>query len=340
MAAALPEARDGEMSWNECKARVRTMYGEAITVALLLGALALLVLASDVTAQQTHTERPVSLPPTKISAPRNEFSRGEEATIRGLIIGRNGDDMLVRDQFKRTNVVTLTQDTRIWSPTGLFKLERKERDATSLLAGLEVEVRGKGGSRGNLVAHQVRFHSSSLRVAQQIAAGEVALSNRISANKDSIHALRERMIDSLSAAEARARDSLEVINKRFEDMDRYDAKDSVTVMFAEGGDALDVNAQHALDALITKAVTLSGYLIEVRGFADATGDPAANLDLSQRRAQMVVHYLAQRNVPLRRILNPTGLGESDPAASNENAMGRALNRRAEVRILVNRAQRD
>jgi outer membrane protein OmpA-like peptidoglycan-associated protein len=328
------------MSWNECKARVRSIYGEAITVTLLLGALALLVLASDVGAQQTNTERPVSLPPTKISAPRNEFSRGEDATLRGLIIGRNGDDMLVRDQFKRTNVVTLTQDTRIWSPTGLFKLERKQRDVTSLLPGLEVEVRGKGGSRGNLIARQVRFHSSSLRVAQQIAAGEVALSNRISANRDSIRALHEHMIDSLSAVEARARDSLEAIGRRFEDIDRYDAKDSVVVMFAEGGDALDANAQHALDALVARAVTLSGYLVEVRGFADATGNPATNLDLSQRRAETVVQYLAQRNIPLRRILNPTGLGESDPAASNASEAGRALNRRAQVRILVNRAQRD
>jgi outer membrane protein OmpA-like peptidoglycan-associated protein len=60
--------------------------------------------------------------------------------------------------------------------------------------------------------------------------------------------------------------------------------------------------------------------------------------LSRRRAEAVVAYLEEVNgVPLRRVLTPTGMGTSQPVADNSTAEGRALNRRVEVKILVNRA---
>jgi len=41
-------------------------------------------------------------------------------------------------------------------------------------------------------------------------------------------------------------------------------------------------------------------------------------------------------VPLRKIVNPSGLGTTQPVGSNDTPEGRAANRRVEVRILVNR----
>ena len=43
-------------------------------------------------------------------------------------------------------------------------------------------------------------------------------------------------------------------------------------------------------------------------------------------------------VPLRRILNPTGFGESSAISANSNALGKAMNRRATVRVLVAKGQ--
>jgi OmpA-OmpF porin, OOP family len=51
----------------------------------------------------------------------------------------------------------------------------------------------------------------------------------------------------------------------------------------------------------------------------------------------VVVYLTQvQSVPLRRIVNPAGLGTSRPVATNSTAAGRSENRRVEVKVLVNR----
>src|SRR4029079_18193890 len=142
-----------------------------------------------------------------------------------------------------TDVVTLTADTRISSPSGLFKMEKKARDVSQLLPRLIGDITGSGGDRGNLVADKISFHSSALRVAEQVAAGTVALSMRVDADTDSINALKSRTTDSLNAIKgraadslseitARARDSLAKINVRFDDIDRYDVRDSAGVHFS------------------------------------------------------------------------------------------------------------
>jgi outer membrane protein OmpA-like peptidoglycan-associated protein len=79
-------------------------------------------------------------------------------------------------------------------------------------------------------------------------------------------------------------------------------------------------------------------MIEVAGFADTTGDPRRNQQLSDMRAEEVVRYLQQvGKVPLRRIVAPAGLGSSQSAADNNTPEGRQKNRRVEVRVIVNKA---
>jgi outer membrane protein OmpA-like peptidoglycan-associated protein len=84
-------------------------------------------------------------------------------------------------------------------------------------------------------------------------------------------------------------------------------------------------------------VNLTGYIISVKGFASTTGGAAMNQKLSMDRAQAVMAYLIQScNVPVRHIVAPGAMGTADPAAPNETAQGRAENRRAEVKVLVNK----
>lgn len=309
---------------------------------------ATLPLAVFALAARLSAQNPQPLPPTVITQTVN-FTQGQEAKVKGLIISRNGDDVIIRDEDAKIDVVSLTADTKISSPSGLFKMDKKARDVTNLLPGLIVEVKGNGGDRGNLLADKISFHSSALRVAEQIAAGTVALSMRVGANTDSINALKgrttdslealkARITDSLEAITARARDSLARINARFDDIDRYDTRDSATVNFRTGSAMLSDEGKRALDALAASAVTQDGYLVEVRGYADAVGRSTANLELSERRAEAVVAYLVNdKGVPLRRLLNPTGFGETEPVASNDTRSGRAMNRRAEIKVIVNRA---
>jgi len=64
-----------------------------------------------------------------------------------------------------------------------------------------------------------------------------------------------------------------------------------------------------------------------------------NLPVREFNKQVMDYFVREKGLPIRRMLNPTGFGEEQPVASNDSASGRAMNRRAEVKILVNRADR-
>ncbi len=107
--------------------------------------------------------------------------------------------------------------------------------------------------------------------------------------------------------------------------------------FRIGSAVLNADAKAKLDAIATKAQNSKGYVLEVTGFADATGNNARNRSLSQRRADAVIRYMVeQHQIPLRRIITPYGFGASNPIADNKTRDGRAQNRRAEVKVLVNK----
>ena len=69
--------------------------------------------------------------------------------------------------------------------------------------------------------------------------------------------------------------------------------------------------------------------LEIRGHTDNRGDPLYNLDLSQRRADVVRDYLVAVGIEIRR-LKAVSFGESNPIAPNDTSTGRALNRRVEI----------
>jgi outer membrane protein OmpA-like peptidoglycan-associated protein len=83
------------------------------------------------------------------------------------------------------------------------------------------------------------------------------------------------------------------------------------------------------------AQTLSAYpstLIDVYGHTDPSGGDRINVPLSQNRAEAVASYLSQRGVNRARIATQ-GFGSSRPVADNSTEMGRAQNRRVELRIV-------
>lgn len=74
------------------------------------------------------------------------------------------------------------------------------------------------------------------------------------------------------------------------------------------------------------------------GYADDVGNEDFNQTLSEQRASKVMNHLQQvfHWKPFR-MLTPTGMAESDPAAGNTTAAGKAQNRRVAVNILVSKA---
>jgi len=85
-----------------------------------------------------------------------------------------------------------------------------------------------------------------------------------------------------------------------------------------------------LDAAVAQMKTLpEDATIQVTGHTDSIGSEKYNQELSMRRAQAAQEYLVSNGVALNRIVI-SGMGESNPIASNDTADGRAMNRRVEV----------
>ena len=76
-------------------------------------------------------------------------------------------------------------------------------------------------------------------------------------------------------------------------------------------------------------------LAALEGSTDSVGSAEYNYDLSQRRADAVIQYLAAKyNVPAHKIY-VIGLGKDKPVETNKTSQGRADNRRVDVRLMTN-----
>jgi OOP family OmpA-OmpF porin len=118
-------------------------------------------------------------------------------------------------------------------------------------------------------------------------------------------------------------------------LDNYRPVVETTVHFGFDKSDLTSKAKKALDQLGTEIPNTKHYIVVVDGNTDSTGPADYNYQLSQRRADSVINYLAQKyNVPAHKIYL-IGLGKDKPAASNRTAKGRAENRRVDVRLMTN-----
>jgi outer membrane protein OmpA-like peptidoglycan-associated protein len=71
--------------------------------------------------------------------------------------------------------------------------------------------------------------------------------------------------------------------------------------------------------------------VKIGGYTDATGDPAANVELSRARAESVRSELISQGIDAGR-LEAEGYGSAHPVASNDTEEGRAQNRRIALRV--------
>jgi outer membrane protein OmpA-like peptidoglycan-associated protein len=104
------------------------------------------------------------------------------------------------------------------------------------------------------------------------------------------------------------------------------------ILFDFDSSTLRAEARSNLTELATSLADMREDVeLLVAGHTDAVGTDDYNLALSQRRAKAAADYLLSRGMPASRI-NTSGLGESEPVASNDTAEGRQQNRRVEIAI--------
>ena len=127
-------------------------------------------------------------------------------------------------------------------------------------------------------------------------------------------------------------DSLDSVVKG---LDNYKQMADVTVTFGFDKAVLTADDKQQLDSFAAQLGSAKSYILEVTGGTDSTGPAQYNYDLSQRRADAVVQYLAAKyNVAAHRFYL-IGIGKDQEVAPNTTREGRQKNRRVEIQLLSN-----
>src|ERR1700678_2834856 len=126
-----------------------------------------------------------------------------------------------------------------------------------------------------------------------------------------------------------------VLTDTVANLDNYHAVAETSVKFGFNRDVLTPQAKESLDQLAGNLASTKGYILALEGGTDSVGSADYNYDLSQRRANSVIQYLASKyNVPAHKIY-VIGLGKDKPVETNKTKQGRADNRRVEDRLMTN-----
>lgn len=293
---------------------------------------------------------------TTATAGSRTIASGQKLKIKGVVTRRDSDTFVVRDTNGVDTTVRLDNNTSVKAKGG-FMRSGSNYAQTQILRGLNLEVDGRGNGSGDLVAEKIRFNESDLRVARAVESRAAPLEDRATTTESKLSQVEQNaqrlsgQLEELSAvantAKGGARAAQETAdsavagvnstNERISALDDYEPQTVLSVNFKPASAILSADAKTQLDDVAAKALNAKGYVLEVSGFADATGNVERNRALSQRRADAVIRYLVENHsIPLRRIVTPYGFGESNPVAENKTRDGRAQNRRVEVKLLVNK----
>jgi len=120
--------------------------------------------------------------------------------------------------------------------------------------------------------------------------------------------------------------------------DRAIVNKSLSIHFTTGSDEIMPGSYFTLDALGETMLAFGNTYLEVEGNTDARGNASANVSLSQKRAESVKGYLIKNfAIPPERFV-AVGKGANNPVASNATEDGRALNRRTDIKVVLNTQQ--
>ena len=336
-----------------------------------LVALALVLsLASVALAQESATGEPVAV---KASVNNRNVPDGQKFKVKGIVIKSNADSFTLREPDGTQTVVTLTDQTKIKAAKKNWFRQYKSAGASSILRGLRLEAEGKGNEAGELVATKIRFNEDDFQTAEALEArvdpvetmatttkvlaesneqritsaeqnaeklsGQVAELSAVAAAANDAAGRAQASADRAQASADRAQADATNASDRINSIDDYQVSDTFIVHFRTGSAVLSAAAKEQIEAAASKVQnqTLTGWVIEITGYADSRGNTSSNRSLSERRADAVINYLVTKyNLPLRRLVQPFGYGEQNPVADNNTGEGRSLNRRVEIKVLVSK----
>jgi len=145
--------------------------------------------------------------------------------------------------------------------------------------------------------------------------------------------LADKLADIVSGANSKAVTALASLKPGFGVNDLTGILNQSIINFPSGQSEVPAAAKAMLQGAAAQIKQLPpGTVLEIAGYTDNTGDEAANVALSQQRAQAV------RDVLIGAGVNPSslvakGYGSANPIASNDLLEGRFRNRRIEYRVV-------
>jgi len=266
-----------------------------------------------------------------------------QTKIEGVIRGRSGAKVILQTADSAKVVVLLTDSTDVGQVQGVLKARNKKMSMAALIPGLPIKVEGTYDAENQLIAKTVRFKGNDLEQAQNAQIGLAETKETAQQNKEDLEkanaALKEQQ-EALTEQEkkiAANKAAIAAATARFGQLDDYYILDEVTVYFGNGKVKVDPKYNPELVALAEKAKAINGYVIQVKGYASASGSTALNQKLSEDRANNVTSILLQQgHVPLTNMLAPGAMGESQQVGKDKTADTEAENRRVVVRILQNK----
>lgn len=278
--------------------------------ALALASILAIAASGSVAAQEQDTS--VANITVTAAPPPDPSTMAAGPVVKGTITARSGNRIKVLATDGSSSVIHLSEATKVRGGSSLFGGKGAKPDTRSLLNGLPVTVKTLQWE-GGLLASQVNFRGGDFKTAMMIRNGT---SQQFEEQTAATEALRGRMGD----------------------IDQYNIKSTANVYFDTGKATLSPASKAELCAKASEAEGMNNALMLVVGYTDSVGSEEFNQTLSEKRASSVINYLQQacRWKPYR-MLTPTGMAESDPAASNDTAEGKAQNRRVSVNVLVSKA---
>jgi len=214
------------------------------------------------------------------------------------------------------------------------EVDRLDRERSELL----VDASRRDAARARAEAERLRVQAQiqaeeAERLRQQAAADALAIQD-VEATLEGVAGAQTARLGAAREKEAAlARQEAELVAGGKLPPARRDARGEV---FSLAGDAFASGQASLTGAAASSVKTLAAYLqagpqvsVTVEGHTDNQGAAAANLALSQRRADAVRDALVAAGLP-RASVKAVGRGHLQPVADNASAAGRAKNRRVEV----------
>ncbi|MBV9727086.1 MAG: OmpA family protein [Gammaproteobacteria bacterium] len=145
--------------------------------------------------------------------------------------------------------------------------------------------------------------------------------------------LSDRLGELASDANNKAMAALSSLKPGFDAKDLTAALNQSVINFPAGGAELPATAAGLLQNAAAQIKQLPpNTMLEIAGYTDNTGDPAANVTLSQQRADAVRNELI-KDGDNAGMLVAKGYGGANPVANNDLLEGRYRNRRIEYHVV-------